>query len=580
MKEHQLADVFISGAGPVGLILAFHLTQLGHSVYIIDAVDKASEDHPMYGRACQLYPRTLEVLDQLDLYAGISQIGFASKRVWGYKDGNPIDRRWGIFDSPASMMDTTFMDTTLNIRLKYSEDVFRDRLANKGVQVHAPVKLVDFQLDQEASDGYQVVAACQTDLGESFNVKSRYIVGCDGGGSAVRRLAGIPFVGDRKLQYFVRIDGIVKTNIPEARWGLGAIESSTHGHVVWVALDHGATRVGYVLSDELFQRYGTKMSVEDAAYEAQKAVAPFELKFERVDWHTVYGIQQHVADRFQDRQRILLAGDAAHTHSSGSAQGMNTGVQDVANLSWRLAGVLKGWYRAEVLDDYSHERRSVALQLIDNDKTVSALVAQQKPKHLQSRPEHAHVLLDEFLRNNSGFTTGLAIEYGPSMLNEVAGSSPAIRIHPGQRVPDMLLQRPGIAVPKIRFYDLTKNNGKFRILVFTGKVEYTARTVQVLRAQVDTLGASLADAVDLMTIAAGEWHAFDEYLSVERLGMAYWDPDLSAHDICGVSAAEGAMLAVRPDGMLGLVSPLADFRQVTWYLDRIMVSSQKDRPSP
>ena len=106
--------------------------------------------------------------------------------------------------------------------------------------------------------------------------------------------------------------------MPEARVGLGAIESKTHGNVLWVALDHGATRIGYVLSPEMYAKYGRHMSKEDAVKEAKAAVAPFEIEFENVEWHTVYGVKQHVAARLQDRERILLAGDAAHTYDTAS----------------------------------------------------------------------------------------------------------------------------------------------------------------------------------------------------------------------------------------------------------------------
>lgn len=108
--------------------------------------------------------------------------------------------------------------------------------------------------------------------------------------------------------------------MPEPRLGFQAIESRTHGHVLFVALDHSATRIGYVLSAEMLKKYGRNMSKEDAVKEARIAMAPFELEFTEVHWHTVYGVKQHVAERMCDRGRILLAGDAAHTHSSGSAQ--------------------------------------------------------------------------------------------------------------------------------------------------------------------------------------------------------------------------------------------------------------------
>lgn len=123
----------------------------------------------------------------------------------------------------------------------------------------------------------------------------------------------------------VRIDGVVKTNMPDSRAGYGGFNSATHGSVLWVALDHGATRIGFVLSKDMYAKYGRNMRQEDAIKEAKVAVAPFDLEFEQVDWHTVYTVKQFVAEKFQDRERILLAGDAAHAHSSGTAQGMNTG---------------------------------------------------------------------------------------------------------------------------------------------------------------------------------------------------------------------------------------------------------------
>ena len=569
-KSYETCDVFISGAGPVGLVLAYHLAQLGQSVVIIDAVDKASSGFPTYGRACMLYPRTLEVLDQLGLHEDLSQVGFSSDRSWGYKDGRPIDRKWGFLDSPESKMHTTFIRNTLNIRLKHSEDIFRRRLEELGTRVRAPFELVDFLLDQDTGEKYRVTASCSNTFGDTLRVKARYIVGCDGGGSAVRRISGIPFLGEKKKQYWVRIDGVVKTDLPEARHGLGAIESSTHGHVVWVSLDHCATRIGYVLSTKLFERYGPLMSVEEAAHEAQKAVAPFKIEFERVDWHTVYEIQQHVADRFQDRERIILAGDAAHTHSSGSAQGMNIGIQDITNLSWRLAGVLRNWYKPAVLDDYSNERRAVALQLIENDKIISCLVGQQKPEHLKHRTEHAHVLLDEFLRQQSGFTTGLGVTYGSSFLNDGAGSNSARNVSPGQRLPDALLQKSGIVNTTSRLYDVTKNNGRFRILVLTGAVRHTGKHLQTLRAQVDSFLKRAIHAIEFVTIIPGSWHAFDEFLGTRRFGTAFWDPDLSSYSAFGVSDTEGALLIVRPDGILALVSALQEFTRLETYFDRVL----------
>lgn len=486
-------DVLIVGTGPVGLVLAYQLTRLNISVHLIDAADTSHPEFPMYGRACTLHSRTLEVLDQPDLFDDLAQTGVVGKRNFTYKNGKKVQGRgWSMFENLAGK---TFFDYSLNIRLKYSENVFRAKSVELGVAVYAPVKLETFSLDEGESE-YKVRATCVGLDGEKREVKAKYIVGSDGGGSTVRRIAGIPFNGERHVDHWVRFDGVVKTNIPEARVGFGAFETSTHGHVLWVALDNGATRIGYVLSAELYEKYGTKMSTDDAVKEAIKAVATFELEFEEVHWHTVYGIQQHVAERFQKRERILIAGDAAHTHSSGIAQGMNTGMHDVSNLYWRLAGVLKGWYKPEVLALYSDERRAAAQQLIDNDQLISALISRKLPAHFKDRTEDPMVLLDEVLRGQAGFTLGLGISYAPNLINDVEGSYPPVSVAPAHRAPDVLVRKPGMVRVPIRLYEATKHNGKFRVLMFAGTARDTRSALQSLRKQVDYESRRFAHAVD------------------------------------------------------------------------------------
>jgi phenol 2-monooxygenase len=117
---------------------------------------------------------------------------------------------------------------------------------------------------------------------------SKYVVGADGTRSLVRKLADIPFVGDSTALKWFRIDAVVKTNMPGARVGLASIESPTHGNVLWMALDHGRTRIGFALPPNLAEKYGANITEEEAKEEAKKAVAPFNLEFEHVDWWTLY----------------------------------------------------------------------------------------------------------------------------------------------------------------------------------------------------------------------------------------------------------------------------------------------------
>lgn len=566
-------DVFITGAGPVGLLLAYHLTRLGLSVMLIDAEDKASPSYPMYGRACTILPRTCEMLDQLGLYDELAQTGLRMQGGFNYIGREHVSRG---FMSLEELADMSYFGLGLNIRLKYIEDVLRKRLERLGVEVWAPWRLEGFRLDEAGTDDYKVDVTYLDADNQRVSIRAKYIVGCDGAHSLVRKLAGISYVGERTVDHWVRMDGVVMSNIPQARIGFGNFESPTHGHVLWVALDHGATRIGYILNDELWAKYGRDMCVEDAVFEAKRACEPWEIEFERVDWHTVYGIQQFVSDRLQDRERILLAGDAAHGHSSGSAQGMNTGIHDVVNLGWRLAGVLKGLYKPEVLAGYSPERHRSATELIENDKSISALMSNRLPGSTEEGNDTAEdpmALLDKELRRQALFTLGFGISYEANVVNDVSGSKAAnSSIVPGNRVPDVMVKKPGRREAPIRLLEVMKLSSRFHVVIFTGKIEHTSDLLNDLRRTVDAHISEFAQVVEFHTIVAGEGLALDESIGTARFGDGYWDPDLAAHETFCPAVAKGVVLVVRPDGILGYASNLDGFNSVVEYLRRLMAS--------
>lgn len=110
------------------------------------------------------------------------------------------------------------------------------------------------------------------------------------------------------------------------------------------------------------------------------------------------GIGQCIASKFVSN-RVLLAGDACHTHSSGSAQGLNTGALDATNLAWKLALVLKGHATPALLDSYDAERRALVQQVIDNDKTIATLISGKRPPRFANRTESPRDLLTEWFNN-------------------------------------------------------------------------------------------------------------------------------------------------------------------------------------
>jgi phenol 2-monooxygenase (NADPH) len=312
----------------LGLITAYQLARFSNpaspiTVQVIEKHSKSSQDN--YGRAITLYSRSCEMLDQLGLAEELAQSCFACRASGTYNaKGESIPGRgWKFMEE---VTDTTW-DFALVLRQKYQEEIFRRRLRKYGVRLHATAELDSIDVDESVPIGSHRVTATILDgtTKETFTITSRYLIGCDGGRSTVRRLASIPFDGDSSEDKWVRVDGVVShTNNPTPR-AYCAIESSTHGNVLWAPLDHGGTRIGFAFTPERQKGYEV-FDQAAAEKEAVLSVKPLEIEFSQVDWYTVYAVGQRVARTFSSKSCIFLAGDACHTHSSGAAQGMNTGL--------------------------------------------------------------------------------------------------------------------------------------------------------------------------------------------------------------------------------------------------------------
>jgi phenol 2-monooxygenase len=224
-------------------------------------------------------------------------------------------------------MHGTFLDYCLNIRQKFSETVYRDAYSRIGGKPFIGWKLEDFTVDNSTKEDFKVTSRLtQVNSGDAVTVKrydalpylswfismltvcgSQYIVGADGGSSMVRRLAGIPFEGDRTNFKWVRIDGYFKTNMPNADVGFASIESKSHGNVLWVQLDHGVKRIGFAMTEEMLAKYGNNLTEDQAVAEAIKSMEPFTLEIEKVEWWTLYRYFQHLKPPRKSTTDIFLA---------------------------------------------------------------------------------------------------------------------------------------------------------------------------------------------------------------------------------------------------------------------------------
>lgn len=515
------------------------------------------------------------MLDQLGLAETLAQQCFACRQTVNYdKYGKEFPGRgWSFMEN---MKDTNW-DFALVLRQKYQEEIFRQALKKEGVELEAPWELKSMEiLDEVDLGGHKVVAGLSSpETGAKRTLKCRYLVGADGGRSSVRQMMNIPFDGSSSPDKWVRVDGVIETDLPKPRTYC-AIESPTHGNVLWAALDHGATRIGYAFTAERQKAYEV-FDEEAAVKEAIASVKPFSLKFKQVDWWTLYVVGQRIARNFFVKDCVFLAGDACHTHSSGAAQGMNTGMHDAVNLGWKLSMVLQGTAKPDLLHTYEAERLPNVQRLINYDKDISRLMTMQLPENWQGDPNaDVNEVLGQVMAEAATFSSGLGIFYEPDTYLNVMRSSEISSVKPGERAPDVSLQKPA-TFEATRLQTVTPNVAQFYIVVFAGDVELTK---QYLSAFTDSFPQShwLFDTkhpISWLSIFDGPGgpSAF-ETLGGMPFGRVFYDADHSAHKRYGVCADKGAVLVLRPDGWVGTVTELGSGGIVALeaYFEKFLVS--------
>jgi 2-polyprenyl-6-methoxyphenol hydroxylase-like FAD-dependent oxidoreductase len=336
-------DVLIVGAGPAGLALAVTLAQLGIDHVIIDSKPAAAPG----SKAAAVQPRTLEYLDRVGLAQTLIDDGL---RGGGFTatapdSGTLLRMSYESIDSPFPFL--------LLIGQQQTEIRLAERLEALGGHVHRSVTLLDLHDDFPGT-----AASLVDDDGLVHAVTARYVAGADGVHSSVRRIAGIEFPGDAPAALFaladIVVDGAPADNLDTV------FSLSPQGMLITSALPGDQLRVVAGVPE------GTPAPDQAAIADLLATRGGGwvrEATIKSVAASSTYRVQQKVAGTLR-RGNVFLLGDAAHTHSPAGGQGMNTGIQDAANLGWKLHHVLTGRATPELLDSYDIERRPVAAHLI------------------------------------------------------------------------------------------------------------------------------------------------------------------------------------------------------------------------
>ena len=399
-------EVVVAGGGPVGCWLAAELKTAGVDVLVLEM----RPERDPHSKALTVLPRTLE---------HFAMRGLAHHWL---DEGTPVPSSH--FALLNSRLDFSFLDTRYPYALFFpqarTEELLEEHTRSLGVQL-----LREHTVTGAVQDDAGVTVAAATPSGP-VTVRARYVVGCEGGSSPIRKSASIDLVGTPATLQFVL--GDVEMNEPP---GAAAISiSGDAGALFAVQLGQNVFRVAPF---DLATMHDTRE--EPPTFEELRAnverVAGTDYGMHRARWLTRYGNAALQASCYRER-RLLLAGDSAHLFPPLGGQGLNLGLADATNLAWKLAACLKGWAPDWLLDTYHGERHPVGTAVLDDTLAQMALVlanATREGRTLRRR-------FDDFLATHTSLNRELALRLSGLATAYLAQDDDA---HPltGQRLPDL-----------------------------------------------------------------------------------------------------------------------------------------------
>lgn len=413
--------MLVVGAGPTGLALAALLTAEGASVRIVDRLpDRVHES-----RALAIQPRTLEVLAGLGVSAELVARGNRGARVVMH-----FPRRTVAANLFELGLDDTAYPYLLFLSQAVTEDVLGAHLAAQGVTVERRVELVDLRQDPDG-------VTCELAGSDEPRCRARFVVGCDGQRSTVRRLAGIRFGGSAYPQTFVLADVEADGIAP----GSAHAFVTPQGLLFFFPLGHPTTwRLLAMRPPDDLSPLDEAPTLADVQILCDTYTGG-DVWLHSPAWTTRFRIHHRRAEHYRTG-RVFVAGDAAHVHSPAGAQGMNTGIQDAANLAWKLAAACRGRPSEVLLDSYEDERAPVGREVLRfTDRAFRIATSTSAPLRF-ARGRVAPVLVPLALRvafarsRGVRLVTELDIRYRGSALSVDAVDAPRHGPRAGDRVPD------------------------------------------------------------------------------------------------------------------------------------------------
>jgi len=604
----EQVDVLIVGCGPAGLTLA---AQLSVFPDIKTCIVEQKPGPLLRGQADGIACRTMEMFEAYGFSARVlKEACWINETTFWKPDGKQpqnIVRSGRVQDTEDGLSE--FPHVVLNQARVH--DFYLDVMGKSPsrLEPHYSRRLLDLQVASQTAAGdnadpYQVTARLERvehgHEGQIETIKARYVVGCDGARSTVRKSMGRALHGDSANHAWGVMDVLAVTDFPDVRFK-SLIQSAHDGSILIIPREGGYLFRLYIELDKLDagERVSNRnTTADDLVAAARRILNPYTLEVKEIPWWSVYEIGQRLCDKFDDvpddetarLPRIFIAGDACHTHSPKAGQGMNVSMQDGFNLGWKLASVLRKRCAPYLLQTYSAERHAIAKELIDFDREWATLLASSKGADPAETQRY-------FVRHGR-YTAGTAAQYRPSILTgEATHQHLAQGLPIGMRFHSAPVIRLADAKP-VHLGHVVKADGRWRIFAFadamdpaapnsgiralceylTGAPDSPVRTYTPADEDIDTV-------IDLRAVFQQNHHELAieamPSLLLPRKGRfklcdyeKMFSPDLkNGHDIFtmrGIDRARGCIVVVRPDQYVAHILPLDGYEQLAAFFDGFM----------
>jgi len=504
-------NVLIVGAGPTGLTLALELARRGVTFRLIEAAPG-----PQPGsRGKGIQPRTLEVLEDLGIVDCVLANGRMAMPIRSIAPDGQVTLGGAEPETLRDRPDIPYTTSLITPEWRV-EETLRLRLAEFGGAVEFGTALEGFEQSDEG------VSAVVVKSGEAETLTARWLVGCDGGHSIVRKQAGIAFEGETREEVRMIVADVEVDGLDRDAWHMWRHEEGL------VSLCPLPSTGAFQYQAAVAPGQDPEPSLANMQTILERRSGRSDIRIHEPEWSSLWRANIRSVDRYREGC-VFLAGDAAHIHSPAGGQGMNTGIQDAHNLGWKLATVTGGASPA-LLDSYESERRPVAAEVLALSNARLAQTLEQKG--IPTRRDRS--------------TTQLDVGYRGSALARDDRDEDAL-LRAGDRAPDAT--KLTTVEGERRLFELTRG-GRFTLLMF---------------GDTTAIEASPSDLIRTLHIV-GQPAGPDDLADTEgHLANAYGAFDLT-------------LVLIRPDGYVALISDAGDVSAVSDYLAAIGILINDARP--